>query len=75
LTASWEANSGNQWTVPFGASGQSLTTWSIFAGAGLLWLIYGLLNRKAAIYAGKILALAMNLLMVNGIFMHAGWTY
>jgi MtN3 and saliva related transmembrane protein len=31
------------------ASGQSLTTWSIFALASLLWLVYGLLNRKAAI--------------------------
>ena len=51
------------------ASGQSLTTWSIFALASLLWVIYGLLNRKAAIYAGNIL------LMVNGILMHAGWTY
>lgn len=26
------------------ASGQSLTTWSIFAAASLLWLMYGLLN-------------------------------
>jgi MtN3 and saliva related transmembrane protein len=57
------------------ASGQSLTTWSIFALASLLWLIYGLLNRKAAIYVGNIIALIMNLLMVNGILMHAGWTY
>jgi MtN3 and saliva related transmembrane protein len=57
------------------ASGQSLTTWSIFALASLLWLVYGLLNRKAAIYVGNIIALIMNLLMVNGILMHAGWTY
>ncbi len=57
------------------ASGQSLTTWSIFAGASLLWLVYGLLNRKPAIYVGNIIALAMNLLMVNGILLHAGWTY
>jgi MtN3 and saliva related transmembrane protein len=57
------------------ASGQSLVTWSIFAGASLLWLVYGLLNRKPAIYVGNIIALAMNLLMVNGILMHAGWTY
>jgi MtN3 and saliva related transmembrane protein len=57
------------------ASGQSLTTWSIFALASLLWLVYGLLNRKPAIYVGNIIALAMNLLMVNGILMHAGWTY
>jgi MtN3 and saliva related transmembrane protein len=57
------------------ASGQSLTTWSIFALASLLWLVYGLLNRKAAIYVGNIIALIMNLLMVNGILMHAGLTY
>ena len=57
------------------ASGQSLTTWSIFALASLLWLVYGLLNRKPAIYVGNMIALVMNLLMVNGILMHAGWTY
>jgi len=57
------------------ASGQSLTTWSIFALASLLWLTYGLLNRKAAIYVGNIIGLVMNLLMVNGILMNAGWTY
>lgn len=57
------------------ASGQSLITWSIFALASLLWVTYGLLNRKPAIYVGNILGLVMNLLMVNGILMHAGWTY
>src|SRR5260370_26340596 len=57
------------------ASGQSLVTWSIFVLASLLWLVYGLLNRKPAIYVGNIIALALNLLMVNGILMHAGWTY
>jgi MtN3 and saliva related transmembrane protein len=57
------------------ASGQSLVTWSIFVLASLLWLVYGLLNRKPAIYVGNIIALAMNLLMVKGILMHAGWTY
>src|SRR5450631_863555 len=48
------------------ASGQSLTTWSIFSVASLLWVTYGLLNRKAAIYVGNIIGLVMNLLMVNG---------
>jgi MtN3 and saliva related transmembrane protein len=57
------------------ASGQSLTTWSIFALASLLWVTYGLLNRKPTIYIGNIIGLVMNLLMVNGILMHAGWTY
>ena len=57
------------------ASGQSLTTWTIFAAASLLWVIYGLLNRKPAIYVGNIIGLLMNLLMVNGILLNAGWTY
>jgi uncharacterized protein with PQ loop repeat len=57
------------------ASGQSLATWSIFALATLLWTAYGLLNRNPAIYAGNIVGLVMNLLMVNGILIHAGWTY
>jgi MtN3 and saliva related transmembrane protein len=39
------------------ASGRSLTTWSIFALASLLWVIYGLLNRKPAIYLGNIIGL------------------
>ena len=57
------------------AAGQSMATWSIFATASLLWVIYGVLNRKPAIYAGNIIGLLMDLLMVNGILMHAGWTY
>jgi MtN3 and saliva related transmembrane protein len=57
------------------ASGQSLTTWFIFAVASLLWVSYGLLNRKPAIYVGNIIGLATNLLMVNGILLNAGWTY
>jgi MtN3 and saliva related transmembrane protein len=57
------------------ASGQSLTTRSIFALASSLWVIYGLLNRKPAIYAGNIIGLLMNPLMVNGILRNAGWTY
>jgi MtN3 and saliva related transmembrane protein len=57
------------------ASGQSLTTWTIFALASFLWVVYGLLNRNPAIYAGNIIGLVMNLLMVNGILMNAGWTY
>jgi hypothetical protein len=38
-------------------------------------IVYGVLNRKAAIYVGNIIGLAMNLLMVNGVLMNAGWTY
>ena len=57
------------------AAGQSLTTWSIFAGATFLWMLYGVLNRNPAIYVGNMIGLLMNLLMVNGILMKAGWTY
>jgi MtN3 and saliva related transmembrane protein len=57
------------------ASGQSVITWSVFAFASLLWLVYGMLNRKPAIYVDNAISLVMNLLMVNGILMHAGWTY
>ena len=56
-------------------AGQSLATWSIYSLACLLWMIYGLLNRKPAIYVGNIIGLAMDLLMVNGILIQAGWTY
>jgi len=53
-------------------SGQSLTTWFIVALASLLWVTYGLLNRKPAIYVGDIIG---NLLMVNDISINAGWTF
>jgi MtN3 and saliva related transmembrane protein len=56
-------------------SGQSLPTRSIFALATLLWPVYGLLNRKPAIYVGNTIGLVMNLLMVNSILLRAGWTY
>jgi MtN3 and saliva related transmembrane protein len=56
-------------------SRQSLITWSIFACASLLWVVYGLLNRKRAIYVGNAVSLVMNSLMVNGILIHDGWTY
>ena len=57
------------------AAGQSLSTWSIFALATLLWVVYGLLNRKPAIYVGNIIGVTMNLLMVIGILIHAGVTF
>ncbi len=37
--------------------------------AGCVFPIWRLLNRKPAIYVGDIIALAMNLLMVNGILL------
>jgi MtN3 and saliva related transmembrane protein len=41
------------WTHSQHASGQSLTTWSIYAVATLLWVIYGVLNRKLAVYVSN----------------------
>jgi len=57
------------------ASGQSLTTWCIFLLATLLWVIYGLLNNKPAIYLGNIIGVLMNLLMVVGILVGVGLTF
>ncbi len=57
------------------ASGQSLATWCIFLCATSLWVVYGLLNRKPAIYVGNIIGVVMNLLMVIGILTHAGITF
>ena len=57
------------------ASGLSLITWSIYSVASLLWLVYGMLNRKPPIAISNGLGLVTNLLMVIGILMHAGWTY
>jgi len=45
-----------------------------FFAASLLLLVYGLLNRKPANNVGNMIAPALNLLMVCGILMHAGWT-
>jgi MtN3 and saliva related transmembrane protein len=53
------------------APGLSLTTWSIFVIASLLSLIYGLHNRRPAIYAGNGAGLVTSLLMMNGILMYA----
>jgi MtN3 and saliva related transmembrane protein len=35
------------------APGLSLTTWSLYSAASLLWLVYGLLNRKPSIFIGN----------------------
>ena len=43
--------------------------------AALLWMIYGVINRKLAIYVSNGIGLAMNVMMVNGILLKAGWTY
>jgi MtN3 and saliva related transmembrane protein len=53
------------------APGLSLTTWLIFVIASLLLFLYGLHNRRPAIYAGNIAGLVTNLLMMNGILMYA----
>jgi MtN3 and saliva related transmembrane protein len=54
-----------------GASGRSLTTWFLFVMASLLVFIYGLHKRRPAIYVGNGVGLVTNLLMMNGILMHA----
>ena len=41
----------------------------------LWWVVYGLLNKKAARYVGNIIGVAMDLTIVLGILIHAGWTY
>lgn len=53
------------------ASGQSLTTWFILGVASLLLVLYGLHNRRPAIYAGNIVGLMTSLLMMNGILIYA----
>jgi MtN3 and saliva related transmembrane protein len=52
-------------------SARSLTTWLIFFIASLLLLLYGLHNRRPAIYVGNGVGLVTNLLMMNGILMYA----
>jgi MtN3 and saliva related transmembrane protein len=53
------------------APGLSLTTWSFSVIASLLLLIYGLHNRRPAIFAGNGVGLVTSLLMMNGILMYA----
>ncbi len=54
------------------ASRQSLTMWLIFVIASLLFFIYGLRNRRPAIYAGNLVGVVTGLLMMNGILIYAG---
>jgi MtN3 and saliva related transmembrane protein len=53
------------------ASGRSLSTWLIFVVASLSFFLYGLENRRPAIYAGNIVGVVVNLLMMNGILVYA----
>ena len=57
------------------ASGQSLPTWCIFLLATSLWVVYGLLDQKAPVYVGNIIGVVMNLIMVVGILILAGFTH
>jgi uncharacterized protein with PQ loop repeat len=57
------------------APGQSLVTWVLYLILSFLWVVYGLITRKKAIYLGNGLSAFMNLLMVVGIIIHAGWTF
>jgi MtN3 and saliva related transmembrane protein len=57
------------------ASGQSLTTWAVYTGIAVLWVIYGLINRQPAILIGNVLGAIMYGLVVLGILAHAGFTF
>lgn len=57
------------------ATGQSLLSWSLYAGLSLLWFVYGLIVGKLPIYAGNGISMVLNLLMVAGILIHAGITF
>ena len=57
------------------ASGQSLITWSLYAGLSFLWFVYGLVVGKLPIYVGNGLSMVLNILMVVGILIHSGVTF
>ncbi len=57
------------------ASGQSLLSWSLYAGLSMLWFIYGLVVGKLPIYVGNGISMILNILMVIGILIHAGITF
>jgi MtN3 and saliva related transmembrane protein len=57
------------------ASGQSLTTWAVYTGIAVLWVIYGVVNREPAILIGNFLGTIMYALVVMGILIHAGFTF
>ncbi len=60
---------------PQHASGQSLTTWSLYALLSALWFVYGLVERKPAIWLGNGISMILNLVMAVGILIHAGMTF
>ncbi len=57
------------------APGQSLLTWSLYAVLSLLWFVYGLIVGKLPIYLGNGISMVLNILMVIGIVIHAGFTF
>ncbi|WP_298855233.1 SemiSWEET transporter [uncultured Ruegeria sp.] len=57
------------------ATGQSLLSWSLYAGLSMLWFFYGLVVGKLPIYVGNGISMILNLLMVIGILIHAGLTF
>ncbi|MDA1101711.1 MAG: SemiSWEET transporter [Proteobacteria bacterium] len=57
------------------AGGHSLIDWSLFAILSLIWLSYGLYEKKPSIYIGNTISLIRNLLMIVGILIQAGITY
>ncbi len=57
------------------APGQSLTTWALYALLSVLWFIYGILEKKSAIWLGNGISGILNFLMVVGILLQAGLTF
>jgi MtN3 and saliva related transmembrane protein len=57
------------------AVGQSLITWSLYSGMAMLWMGYGFINARPAIYVGNGIGIAMYGSVVAGILHHHGLTY
>ncbi len=57
------------------AGGHSLISWGLFAILSLLWLSYGLYQKRPSIYVGNTVSLILNLLMMVGIIIQVGITY
>jgi uncharacterized protein with PQ loop repeat len=57
------------------ARGLSLSSWIAYSLLALMWFLYGLVHKKAPIWVGNLIGLVMDLLMVIGIFIHAGMTF
>ncbi len=57
------------------AAGLSILTWSMYALIALLWTIYGLYHKNAAIWFGNSVGFLMYMAMTIGIFLQTGMTF